>query len=116
MLRRDFRFIVFFSFCSDSIQDYVWDHFQESVPMSTYLVAFVISDFDHITNGTFSVWSRSSAIDQSKYSLKIGPIVLKHYEDFFQIKFPLPKIDMIALPDFSAGAMENWGLITYRYK
>lgn len=84
--------------------------------MSTYLVAFVISDFEHITNGSFSVWSRYSAIDQSKYSLKIGPIVLKYYEDFFQIKFPLPKIDMIALPDFSAGAMENWGLITYRYK
>lgn len=96
------------------MDNYVWDRFEESVPMSTYLVAFVVSDFEHITNGSFSVWSRSDAMSQSKYSLSIGPTILKHYEDFFQIKFPLPKIDMIALPDFSAGAMENWGLITYR--
>lgn len=96
------------------MNDYVWDHFQESVPMSTYLVAFIISDFEHITNGTFSVWSRKSAIAQSEYSLKIGPAILKFYEQFFQINFPLPKMDMVALPDFAAGAMENWGLITYR--
>ena len=54
------------------------------------------------------------ALQQAKYSLDIGPRILKHYEKYFQIKFPLPKIDMIALPDFAAGAMENWGLITYR--
>lgn len=84
--------------------------------MSTYLVAFAVTDFDKLTteSGNFSVWARKEAINQANYSLLVGPKILKHYEDFFQIPFPLPKIDMIALPDFSAGAMENWGLITYR--
>lgn len=83
--------------------------------MSTYLVAFVVSDFQAQRNGSFAIWARKSAQEQTKFALQIGPSILKYYEEFFQIKFPLPKIDMVALPDFSAGAMENWGLITYRY-
>lgn len=47
-------------------------------------------------------------ISQVEYAKYIGPKVLKFYEDYFDIKFPLPKVDMIAIPDFSAGAMENW--------
>ncbi|KAL6443884.1 hypothetical protein ACFW04_001721 [Cataglyphis niger] len=84
--------------------------------MSTYLVAFIVSDFDvrKSEDGNFRVWARHDAINQSQYSLNIGPKILKYYEEYFQIKFPLPKMDMVALPDFSAGAMENWGLITYR--
>ncbi|XP_043469608.1 aminopeptidase N [Leptopilina heterotoma] len=95
---------------------YEWDHYETSVPMSTYLVAFIVSDFKVLKSeeDKFGVWARSEAINQSLYSLKIGPKILSHYEDYFQIKFPLPKMDMVALPDFSAGAMENWGLITYR--
>lgn len=84
--------------------------------MSTYLVAFMVSDFDvrKSTEGNFNVWARHEAINQAHYSLNIGPKILKYYEEYFKIKFPLPKMDMVALPDFSAGAMENWGLITYR--
>ncbi|XP_011870128.1 PREDICTED: aminopeptidase N-like [Vollenhovia emeryi] len=98
------------------LNTYVWDHYKRSVPMSTYLVAFIVFDFDawKSQDGNFSVWARHDAINQSRYSLNIGPKVLKFYEDYFKIKFPLPKMDMVALPDFSAGAMENWGLITYR--
>lgn len=98
------------------LPSYEWDHFEPSVPMSTYLVAFIVSDFKVLKSeeDKFGVWARSEAINQSLYSLKIGPKILSHYEDYFQIKFPLPKMDMVALPDFSAGAMENWGLITYR--
>jgi aminopeptidase N len=82
--------------------------------MSTYLVAFVVSEFTQRVNGSFAVWTRRDAIDQASYALQVGPDILKYFEQYFQIPFPLPKIDMVALPDFAAGAMENWGLITYR--
>ncbi|XP_012148075.1 suppressor of ER stress-induced death [Megachile rotundata] len=98
------------------LPSYMWDHYERSVPMSTYLVAFIVSDFDVLKSesGKFRVWARHDAIKQAQYCLQIGPKILEYYEDYFKIKFPLPKIDNVALPDFSAGAMENWGLITYR--
>ncbi|XP_052123290.1 aminopeptidase N-like, partial [Frankliniella occidentalis] len=102
----------------DGVPGYVWDHYEESVPMSTYLVAFAVTDFESrrssMRNGTFAVWTRSEAVDQAKYALEIGPRVLEYFEKYFNIRYPLPKMDMMALPDFAAGAMENWGLITYR--
>lgn len=100
-------------------EGWFWDHFNTSVPMSTYLVAFVVSDFTYV-NSTFHehvlfrVWSRKNAINQSDYAIEKGPEVLSYYEEYFGIPFPLPKQDMIAITDFAAGAMENWGLITYR--
>jgi len=100
--------------------DYVWDVYQESVKMSTYLVAFVVSDFVYrksapTDNGVeFRIWSRKGAANQTEWASVIGPQILAYYEDYFNTSFPLPKQDMIAIPDFSAGAMENWGLITYR--
>ncbi len=49
-----------------------------------------------------------------RYASRIGPQVLNYYEEYFGIKFPLPKQDMLALPELSFGGMENWGMITYR--
>ncbi|XP_069952147.1 aminopeptidase N [Cherax quadricarinatus] len=98
---------------------WVWDHFNTSVPMSTYLVAFVVSDFTHADSNAndhvlFRVWAREGAIQQADYALRTGPEALTFYEEeYFNIPFPLPKQDMIAIPDFSGGGMENWGLITY---
>jgi len=99
--------------------EYVWDSYQESVKMSTYLVAFVVSKFEfkEITrdNGVrFRIWSTPHSLDQTEYARDIGPKILQFFEEYFNVKFPLPKQDMIAIPDFGAGAMENWGLITYR--
>ncbi|KAJ8968398.1 hypothetical protein NQ317_007791 [Molorchus minor] len=98
-----------------------WDRFDSSVPMSTYLVAYVVSDFDHKTgvpiennNVTFRIWARKDALNQVDFASEVGPKALEYFEKFFDIKYPLPKQDMVAIPDFSAGAMENWGLITYR--
>lgn len=99
---------------------WTWDHYQVSLPLSTYLVAFVVSDFANrssdpgLSKIPFRVWAREDAIAQAEYARNIGPRILEFFESYFKIDFPLPKQDMIALPDFSAGAMENWGLITFR--
>lgn len=82
--------------------------------MSTYLVAYSINDFEYreskMNQGTlFRIWARRDAIDQVDYAKDIGPKVLKYFEKTFNVEYPLPKMDMIAIPDFSAGAMENWG-------
>ncbi|XP_045589686.1 aminopeptidase N isoform X2 [Procambarus clarkii] len=101
-------------------EGWVWDHYDTSVPMSTYLVAFVVSDFASLAITTannhtlFRVWARGSALEQAEYARLVGPPILTHFEDYFNQSYPLPKQDMVAIPDFSAGAMENWGLITYR--
>lgn len=77
--------------------------------MSTYLVAFVVSDFESrmsdrsLSKPEFRVWARRSAIDQAEYARDIGPRILSYFENYFGIDFPLPKQDMIAIPDFGAG-------------
>ncbi|XP_069972068.1 aminopeptidase N-like [Penaeus vannamei] len=97
---------------------WVWDHYHTTVKMSTYLVAFVVSDFEFLSDlageTNFSVWARPEAMDQADYSLSVGVDCLTYFESYFNIPYPLPKQDMVALPDFAAGAMENWGLILYR--
>ncbi|KAL3884512.1 hypothetical protein ACJMK2_024647 [Sinanodonta woodiana] len=98
---------------------WVADNFQTTPIMSTYLLAFIICDFDVITNTTsgnvtYGAWARPAAIQQASYSLDVGVRILEYFEEYFNVTYPLPKQDMIAIPDFSAGAMENWGLITYR--
>merc|ERR1711962_408781 len=99
---------------------YVVDIYQESLKMSTYLVAMVVSDFvfresEPLENGIpFRIWTRPEYYSQTEYAAKIGPEILQFYESYFNTSFPLPKQDMIAVPDFGAGAMENWGLIAYR--
>ncbi|XP_037727925.1 aminopeptidase N-like [Drosophila subpulchrella] len=103
----------------ESIPDYLWTEFQESLPISTYLVAYSVNDFSHkpstLPNGAlFRTWARPNAINQCDYASEFGPKVLNYYEELFGIKFPLPKVDQFAVPDFNIGAMENWGLVTYR--
>ncbi|XP_054751967.2 aminopeptidase N-like isoform X2 [Lytechinus pictus] len=87
--------------------------------MSTYLLAFVVGYFDktemYTENGVlFRVWSRPEAVESTRYALDIGANITTYFEKYFDTPFPLSKQDMIAVPDFSAGAMENWGLIIYR--
>ncbi|XP_047471569.1 aminopeptidase N-like isoform X2 [Penaeus chinensis] len=98
---------------------WVWDRFERSVPMSTYLVAFVVSDFSYIasTSGEgilFRVWAQSSAIRQAEYVSQLGSKILAFYEAYFNVSYPLPKMDMVAVPELQAQGMENWGLITFR--
>ncbi|KAK5970417.1 hypothetical protein GCK32_003330 [Trichostrongylus colubriformis] len=99
--------------------DWIISKFETTPRMSSYLLAVVVSEFEYIHNSTtsgvlFRIWSRPEAKNMTQYALDAGIRCLEYYEKFFDIKFPLRKQDMFALPDFSAGAMENWGLITYR--
>jgi aminopeptidase N len=93
--------------------------FEKTVKMSTYLVAFVVSDFESISANTkngvkVSVYTQVGDSHLGKYALEVAVPILEYYQKTYGIDFPLPKLDMIAIPDFSAGAMENWGLVTYR--
>ncbi|RVE44190.1 hypothetical protein evm_011145 [Chilo suppressalis] len=100
-----------------------WTHFERSVNMSTYLVAYFLSDFgsletsylskDNITKA-IRIWTRPDLINKAKYALDITPKLLSYYEDVFGVPYALDKVDLVAVPDFSSGAMENWGLITFR--
>nr|CDJ83822.1 Peptidase M1 domain containing protein [Haemonchus contortus] len=99
--------------------DWIISKFETTPRMSSYLLAVVVSEFDYIEGFTktgvrFRIWSRPEAKNMTKYARDAGIRCLEFYENFFDIKFPLKKQDMVALPDFSFGAMENWGLITYR--
>lgn len=93
--------------------------FNRSPLMSTYLVAFIVGELKVIESSDFRVPIRVFAtpdqdIEHGRFSLDLAAKTLEFYEKTFDSKFPLPKMDMLAIPDFSAGAMENWGLITYR--
>lgn len=87
--------------------------------MSTYLVAFIVGELNYIETTNFRVPVRvyappSSNIEHGHFSLELAARTLAYYEKIFGAEYPLPKMDMVAIPDFAAGAMENWGLITYR--
>lgn len=93
--------------------------FNKTPLMSTYLLAFIIGELNSIETKNFRVPVRVFAtpdkdIEHGRFSLDLAAKTLEFYEKTFDSPFPLPKMDMVAIPDFSAGAMENWGLITYR--
>ncbi|CAG07852.1 unnamed protein product, partial [Tetraodon nigroviridis] len=95
------------------------DQFEASVKMSTYLVAFIVCDFKSVTAKTssgvqVSVYASAEKWLQTTYALEVAVKMMDFYEKYFDIPYPLPKQDLVAIPDFQSGAMENWGLTTYR--
>ncbi|CAF2240874.1 unnamed protein product [Brassica napus] len=93
--------------------------YQESPIMSTYLVAIVVGLFDYVEDHTSDgikvrVYCQVGKADQGKFALHVGAKTLDLFKEYFAVPYPLPKMDMIAIPDFAAGAMENYGLVTYR--
>lgn len=93
--------------------------FATSPIMSTYLLAWVVGELEYIetkTNNDIVVraYATKDHIKSTEFALDFAVKTLDFYEDYFGIKYPLTKCDMVALPDFASGAMENWGLITFR--
>ncbi|CAO2600035.1 Glutamyl aminopeptidase [Lemmus lemmus] len=93
--------------------------FMKSVPMSTYLVAFAVHQFTRIERISkhgkpLTIYVQPEQVQTAEYAADITKIVFDYFEDYFAMNYSLPKLDKIAIPDFGTGAMENWGLVTYR--
>lgn len=93
--------------------------FETTPRMSTYLLAFVFGELVFIEGQTKTgvkvrCYATAQNAKQLSFSLDVAIKCLDFFEDYFAIHYPLPKLDLVALPDFSSGAMENWGLVTFR--
>ncbi len=92
--------------------------FSTSPKMSSYLVALTVGDWkcvsDHTDGVKVSVCTVPGKENLAQFPLEASKAFLHYYDSYYGIKYPLPKLDNIAVPDFQAGAMENWGAIIYR--
>lgn len=93
--------------------------FAPTPKMSTYLLAFIIGDFEYLEQKSsrgvlVRVYTTPGKKHQAKFALDVTVRVLEFYEKYFDIPYPLKTLDMIAIPDFASLAMENWGAITFR--
>ncbi len=93
--------------------------FAATPPMSTYLLGFAVGDLrcveERSGSGTLMrVWATAGNEERGRFALGVSLRLLDYFNDYFGIPYPLPKLDHLAIPDFAAGAMENWGCITYR--
>jgi aminopeptidase N len=94
--------------------------FETTPNMSTYLLAFAYGDLQARSGKTKSgvdvnIWTtKAHQLESLDFALDVAIKSIDFFNEYFDVPYPLPKADHIALPDFSSGAMENWGLITYR--
>jgi tricorn protease interacting factor F2/3 len=92
--------------------------FETTPPMSTYLLYMGVGEFDYIEEKrgerTLRVYGVNGRSQQGTFALTFAADTLEFFEEYSDVAYPLPKLDLIAIPDFSAGAMENWGAITFR--
>ena len=93
--------------------------FQKTPRMSTYLLAVVVAELECLEGKDgkgvpVRVWTSPGKKNQGRFALQQACHTLAYFAEWFGIPYAFPKLDMVALPDFAAGAMENWGLVTYR--
>ena len=91
--------------------------FERTPRMSTYLLFFGVGDFEYLqsrSDARVRVATPPGMTLYAGYGLEFGQLALRYCEDYYGIPYPLPKMDLIAIPDFAFGAMENWGAITFR--
>lgn len=94
-------------------------NFAPTPKMSTYLLAFIVGEMEFLESKTqrgvvVRVFTTPGKKNQAKFALDCAVKTLDFFEKYFDINYPLPILDMLAIPDFTSGAMENWGAITYR--
>lgn len=94
-------------------------NFEKTPKMSTYLLAFIIGEFEFIEGVTkdkvkVRVFTTAGKKHQAKFALDVAIRSLEFYNNYFGVEYPLPILDLIALPDFESAAMENWGAVTFR--
>lgn len=93
--------------------------FAPTPKMSTYLLAFIVGDLEFVEDKTkegilVRVFTTPGKKEQARFALDVAKRCLSFYNDYFGIPYPLPALDLIAIPDFESAAMENWGAVTYR--
>ncbi|XP_047467541.1 glutamyl aminopeptidase [Mugil cephalus] len=93
--------------------------FQKSVPMSTYLVCFAVHQFEYVERHSsrgipLRIYAQPSQLETATYAADTTKVIFDYFEEYFNMTYSISKLDKIAIPDFGTGAMENWGLITYR--
>lgn len=98
--------------------NFVITKFSDTPSVQPYLIAFMISDFKSIesTDEKQRVYARPQSIEdkEAELALDVGQRILTMFEEHLGVPYDLPKMYQVAVPDFDAGAMENWGLVTYR--
>ncbi|XP_058472021.1 glutamyl aminopeptidase [Solea solea] len=93
--------------------------FEKSVPMSTYLVCFAVHQFGFVERTSargipLRIYAQPTQLKTAEYAANTTKIIFDYFEEYFKMDYSISKLDKIAIPDFGTGAMENWGLITYR--
>ena len=93
--------------------------FAPTPKMSTYLLAFIVGDLEYVEGKTkegiiVRVFTTPGKKKQAEFALGVAKKTVSFFNDYFGIAYPLPVLDLIAIPDFQAAAMENWGAITFR--
>ena len=90
--------------------------FKTTPRISTYLVAFIVSNYECNGDAMFRVCTKPQAVNQTHYALEKGKELLGALNEYTAINFThyVPKMDQVSLEDFPPGAMENWGLVTYK--
>lgn len=93
--------------------------FAPTPKMSTYLLAFIVGNFEHLEAKTHNgvlvrVYVTPGKLPQAKFALDCAVKCLEFFNKYYGVEYPLNSLDLIGIPDFAAGAMENWGAVTYR--
>ncbi|XP_022221899.2 glutamyl aminopeptidase [Drosophila obscura] len=109
---------------STYLGEYTEAVFETTVSMSTYLVCIIMSDFASESttvraNGigedfSMEAFATPHQLSKVEFALEFGAAVTEYYIQYYKVPYPLTKLDMAAIPDFSSNAMEHWGLVTYR--